>query len=120
MTVSSATKRSRGRHRRPGSYRPPCDPASGLIGRAGREIRQKGLPGIRAAIVSDENEATKHQAALEPALGEARDRKPANHSFGRAGHQTLSRSLEQVVDGITWRGAGARRCRDRASAAAGG
>jgi len=71
---------------------------SGLIGRAGREIAKR-LPGIRAAIVSDENVATKHQAALERALGEAGiESRPI---IVRPGEATKRfEILEQVVDGI--------------------
>lgn len=71
---------------------------SGLIGRAGLEIAER-LPGIRAAIVTDENVATKHLATLESALGRAGiESCPV---IVRSGEATKRfEILERVVDGI--------------------
>ncbi|MCO5081442.1 MAG: 3-dehydroquinate synthase [Rhizobiaceae bacterium] len=70
----------------------------GLIGRAGREIGQR-LPGVRAAIVTDENVAAAHLPKLAESLEDAGI--AATAIVLPAGEKTKSfDALQQVVDGV--------------------
>ena len=70
----------------------------GLIGRAGREIGQR-LPGVRAAIVTDDNVAAAHLPKLAESLEDAGI--AATAIILPAGEKTKSfDALQQVVDGV--------------------
>ncbi|WP_353644494.1 3-dehydroquinate synthase [Mesorhizobium sp. WSM2239] len=70
----------------------------GLIGRAGEEIAKR-LPGIRAAIVSDENVAARHLGALSESLSGSGIE--STSIVLPAGEKTKSfDALQQVVDGV--------------------
>ncbi|NGO53547.1 3-dehydroquinate synthase [Allomesorhizobium camelthorni] len=70
----------------------------GLIGRAGEEIAER-LPGIRAAIVSDENVAAHHLGALSKSL--SRSGIESTSIVLPAGEKTKNfDALQQVVDGV--------------------
>ncbi|MCC6205052.1 MAG: iron-containing alcohol dehydrogenase, partial [Hyphomicrobiales bacterium] len=70
----------------------------GLIGSAGREVGQR-LPGVRAAIVTDENVAAAHLPKLAESLEDAGI--AATAIILPAGEKTKSfDALQQVVDGV--------------------
>jgi 3-dehydroquinate synthase len=71
---------------------------AGLVERAGEEIARR-LPGIRAAIVSDQNVATHHLDALSESL--SRSGIQSTSIVLPAGEKTKSfDALQQVVDGV--------------------